>query len=337
MLSGFIIFHSSGQYFGRPRALPRYLFKRFRRVFPIYWVYTFAAFVMYLICLPWLGKDVLMWADKSWAGVLGSPVLYPADVVKNGMPVLPVAWTLTYEILFYAAFGVAILFKPHVVLALALLWIALILTRMAGCLWVSSPTSFQFILTETRNLEFLLGCAAAYALGTGDFKFTAPTACLLLLTGLAALAVAWGNAYLGFTWMGQRDFLQFGIPFFFIVTAVAMLDLTVPSNETLIGRFGIFFGDDSYSIYLTHYIVILVVKSVARQASLSPLYSFAAAVLVSLGIGFLAYLFIERPLLAVLTPGRGMRPGVGPLTDVCQVCTTTDNGKPAKDVSFDPA
>lgn len=301
VLSGFIIFYTSRANLYHPEAAPAYFLKRFRRVYPIYWLYTLAALLMYAVVMRVLGKDVLNWADKSWSGILGNLLLLPTDVPANSLPILPVAWTLTYEITFYALFGVAILVKPRVSLAICVAWIFAIALRVAGLFGDISPTSFAYILTQTRNIEFLLGCAAAYLVTSGKIHVTTRRGLILLTIGLALLCAAWTNAHFGFRWMNLVDFVQFGVPFFLIVLGVVAIDLTKPKQVGHIRRSFIFLGDASYSIYLTHFIVIDIVGFVARNAKLSTPLAFSASVLVSLGIGCLAYRYVERPLIAAMS------------------------------------
>lgn len=98
VLSGFIISYVHHADVGRPRRLMHYAFQRVTRIYPVYW----AATAIVILSLFFSHDPAAQLAPLH---VAASLLLIP----HNQEPVLGVAWTLEHEMLFYLAFGVAIL------------------------------------------------------------------------------------------------------------------------------------------------------------------------------------------------------------------------------------
>lgn len=218
VLSGFIIFHTT---IGRGRSFRDYVIARVRRVYLPYLPVGIAIALLYTV-MPQLTGAARPW---SWLPTL---TLLPveADTALN------VAWTLKYEILFYAVFGLSY-FGGFMVLGLAL-WAALIL-------FVPSLA----IPFAPINLEFLFGILAAVAYRKG-------IASPLLL--LPAAACAWLWVALG----AER-------PSSILVGLAIALVLPVLISAEMRGRLRIpgwltKLGDASYSLYLVHLIPIAIVS-----------------------------------------------------------------------------
>lgn len=294
VLSGFIIYWTSQKYFGQPKELLGYMKRRFNRVYPIYWVYTLTTIFLAAIVFAITERNLIGWSDLSVIGLVRNFLLLPTDVPANVMPILPVAWTLSYELLFYALFGITLLVRPKMALILAFLWFLIILLNIFGGMPNYSPNSLFYLFAHSRNIEFLLGCLSAWLVSSGRVptSFAKP----LFLTGFLALIASWFNAFNEFYWIDQTDYLLFGVPFFLMVTGAALLDL---KGELIAGRFtnaGMFIGDASYSVYLTHFIVIVVVTGVMAYINFPTLVEFTVASLVSIFCGLIGFIYIERPL-----------------------------------------
>lgn len=286
------------QNLGIPTAASYYFIKRFRRVYPIYWIYTAAVLCMGALAFLVINKNYFIWADLSAVGLARTFLLLPTDVPSNVMPVLPVAWTLSYEILFYLLFSITFLFKPKISLVLAFVWVAAIAARSLGYLGTPTPTSVINLFTEARNLEFLLGCLAAWIVSLKRIPIRMGQQ--MVVFGVILLGISWANAHLDFRWMSKAEVLQFGLPFFLIVCGSAAIDLKKTINIGLTSRLAIFLGDASYSIYLTHFIVIVVVSAVMKRMDLPSLLIFIVSVGAALALGLISYVLIENPLMRTL-------------------------------------
>ena len=113
VLSGFIILYTS---FGKT-SISNFIKKRIIRIYPIYWVVTVLLISLYFISPS---PDQ---AHKGDLGViLGSLSLFPQEHYVVG-----VAWTLTYEVIFYLVFAVSYFKSPKVFYYTFFSWAAMIL------------------------------------------------------------------------------------------------------------------------------------------------------------------------------------------------------------------
>ena len=97
VLSGFLIATIHWDDLGQPSRLGAYVYKRVARIYPFYWV-ALTAFLLLRTFAPTL-------AAFSPTDVVENYLLWPIP----SQYVMSVAWSLSYEVLFYAAFAVGIL------------------------------------------------------------------------------------------------------------------------------------------------------------------------------------------------------------------------------------
>ncbi|HZD90788.1 MAG TPA: acyltransferase [Pseudolabrys sp.] len=143
VISGFIILYVHYDDVGNPKQLARYIRRRLTRIFPTYWV------ALALTIAMMFHHGVFTAADLFW-----SAFLLPSDRPL----ILGIAWTLRFEILFYAMFCVTILHRGA---GFALLagWFAL----SGFC--AASGTKIGFLPDQFQSafvLEFLFGMVAAF-------------------------------------------------------------------------------------------------------------------------------------------------------------------------------
>ena len=234
VISGFIILFVHYRDIGRPARLTHYLSRRFSRVMPIYWVA--------------LGLTVLMAAVAGHGTPTMARLLWSVTLLPSAdEPVLGVAWTLQYEIMFYAAFGVLICSRI-VGLALLAAWLCWIVATSQESL--PSIGGIPSSLAGTYNLEFFLGMGIAYWLRRGRVPFPQ----LVLFAGLVSLATA---AFAETT--GRLDGysslarLAYGVPSALLILGLAEIErsgkLVVPGGMRALGA-------ASYSLYLFQFVFI---------------------------------------------------------------------------------
>ncbi len=285
VISGFIIAYSSHNRLGQVRELPRYLFRRFWRLYPLYWIaLALGTALMYYPC----GMKVLEldWAANAanWFG------LWP------GVPVImPHAWTLSFELLFYVAFGVMFLLPVRVGVALLAAWGALVLA--VAITGYQSPHRFSHTATLPYVLEFLAGAVLASLIRKGVNRHY----------GLAlALAFAW--AVVASVLVNRADsnwlvitprprIIVFGLPAVLIVYALVAAEAH--------GRWRMpgwlrSLGNASYSIYLMHMPLGTAMVTLTAQMSHRKITRFGwsiAMLTVCIGGGWLLYRLVEKPLM----------------------------------------
>ncbi len=243
-----------------------FVIKRVFRLYPMYWVTM--AMVVVLIAY---GK----YRPEPVGHFLYSMTLLP----QEGSPAYDLSWTLEREIVFYALAALVVPFLGIPGLAFTLAVLAL-----AGW-WFGSPWSFHLI--STTQADFL----------GGVFVFLARP---LLRNVNSPLLIAIGSALLWFT--RAHDF-QFSATVSMALILAGMVGVRLPWSRAPL-RWLVNVGNASYSIYLLHYIVFLLVPVLAVRMHLSPPawvcepWRYATLLLCCLLSG-LTWRWIETPMINV--------------------------------------
>ncbi|MBV8536835.1 MAG: acyltransferase, partial [Alphaproteobacteria bacterium] len=116
-ISGFVMVISSINLAGRPDGWWVFLERRIVRVVPLYWLATTLKLVM-IVAVP----SIALHAAVTTTHVLGSYFFVFVPNPNGGsMPLVPVGWTLNYEMFFYAVFAAALFVRGPLVWSVALL------------------------------------------------------------------------------------------------------------------------------------------------------------------------------------------------------------------------
>jgi exopolysaccharide production protein ExoZ len=285
VLSGFIIFHVHRTDLGNPARLGRYLGRRFVRIFPTYWAVLFILGLI-LVVSPTRGLY-----ERDVVAVVANVFLLP---VPHHMIIHGVAWTLQHEVLFYALFSV-LFFRISVGIVVLAVWAALIIWQMLTGDFQTFPAIFLF---STFNIQFFFGIAAAAALWRlPPFRpvlmLSAGTV-LFLATGLAESFIA------NFPSQSPGPHLLYAAGAALALYGMAAGECT--GKLRTVPGWAVSLGTASYSIYLLHVIIIMILQQVilvARRFVPMPLdLTFAGVVAITLVICLYFSHFVEQPLLA---------------------------------------
>ena len=147
VLSGFIMLYVHRAQAGCAWAVRPFLVARFTRIFPLYWL-VLAATVAYYVYEP-----------AAWEHRLEPLAIVRAVALYDQLatPVVPVAWTLSYELVFYLVFTLYLACGGGAFAALAALWASLVVAQWTGL----TPLAARLLLSPLM-LEFFLGCVAAW-------------------------------------------------------------------------------------------------------------------------------------------------------------------------------
>lgn len=303
VLSGFIIASAHAADISRPRRLVGYLQRRAIRIYPPYWI-VFA--LVCLLALPFTATRATLPGD---AGTLaGAWFLLPQDpavVGGTGSPVLIVAWTLRYEILFYLFFGLLILDLRLGLLA------AIAFAAAFGALRGRPGTGFP--------LTFLLQpCVWTFGMGIAVARIAERTPRLkwprvwLSAASLAFVAFAMNRAY---HWMPLGDWNVYGLGAAAGVAILAAVTAEDAGCDLGGGRGLQLVGAASYVLYLIHYPLFSLGCKVAMAIGMkslgiagmaaSSVFLLAAAI----GTAILFHLAIELPIQRRLTATLVRRSG----------------------------
>lgn len=259
--------------------------RRIIRIVPLYWLLT-SVVLATSIAVP----SVVQSGRLERFHVLGSYLFFPVvhPILSAMEPLLVPGWTLNYEMFFYAIFGLALILPtiPRLVVVSTILFgLAAIpvLTR------VPPLTAVEFY-TSDRIIEFAFGIGLGWLYG-GGAKFPKPFAWAAFLLGACAIAL-----------IGDSDMsrgLSVGVPALLMVAGAVMIERLrgIPNIGSLH-----LLGNASYSLYLSHTIVLSMIGQLWRKF---PLGLFPGALIVfgclsiasAIAMGVLIYLYIEVPML----------------------------------------
>jgi len=266
VISGFIITRVSVG-----RAPAPFMIDRVRRIYPIY----------YLCTLPYAW---VYWRGAGVGRIMTALTLWPIydDYYR---PFIGAGWTLSYEMLFYCAVATTLALpkaQRWLLVAFAIALAANLFTRWPIFQFIGSPLVLEFLagaaLARIDRLRAGLAVAAMCA-GLVILIASAPFAGWLLsltIAGEIGRATVWGAA------------------------ATALVAGALGLDAYMRGRaFQLlaYFGEASYSTYLTH-VIVLVFATV--------MFGNWGAVAFALVVGVGVYRYIEHPLLDWLK-GRGSK------------------------------
>jgi exopolysaccharide production protein ExoZ len=299
--------------FSVPGATTEFLWRRFLRIVPLYWLVTaFLVLTLLVQRMPPEGRQVL----------LSLSFIPYKDAAGHYLPLLQRGWTLNYEMFFYALFALALMWRFRTGVAALLLVLVLSVVAgqvgftepcdgyVCGIAWfLSRPIILFFaggivlgllrILLETRGRLLAMGLRAALGIA-------------LLVTGIYAWCLISVSGPLS-GWIGILACVA--------ATACCALSRDSPTHSR--GRTtALAVGDASYSIYLTNSFFIDPLSKLWRFAF--GVHGLALFVLLMLAgtalLGFVTFRLVEKPMIQVLRnlrrrslPRRGER-GLGTST-----------------------
>ena len=213
---------------------------------------------------------------------------------KNGegviTPIHAVGWTLTYEMLFYCLFALALYLKKPAVLFVSTLFILLILisTFIDLSAWTiadyySRPITLQFVMGMIIGLMHIK-----------EFKFHPVLALLFLVFGFAQVLT---ELYIKSEpdWL---SFLRWGLPSAMIVIGVVYLE---PYIKSYIPKMLTYLGDGSYSLYIFHPFIIPAIGILLAKLGIdNPSIAMVILVIIPILLCQIIYLYLEAPITSYL-------------------------------------
>lgn len=297
IISGFYMALILTEKYRGPGQTRLFYTNRFLRLFPLYWVVLFLSLLLSLVFKFGLHTALLLGPWQTWLGkltptalatlaaanltIFGQDILFfshitdagsltlSADALYRATPawfflLIPQAWTVSLELVFYAVAPWLVRQKTGLLAVLAGTSFALrALVYLADLPF--DPWKQRFFPVECGF--FLLGILA-YRLYAALAPVAIPRATLWRVSGLYLAAIVGYQFLPGF--MGKEFYLYaatvLSIPFLFRLTKKMTLDRTI--------------GELSYPIYITHWTVIMVVEYAWGRAHL-PVIALVGTVAVS--------------------------------------------------------
>lgn len=271
-----------------------FLSARITRIAPAYWILTTLQLVVAA------ARPGLLNSTTAGAGNYLKSIFFIPYFKENGSltPVLPVGWTLNYEMLFYVLAAVSIAVaarKSFSIVTAALVVIAWMLghllppTTAAGA-FLRSDEVFYFLLGmvawKCRDLAFLQAIPALVALG---------------IVTLFYAAMAWFEVAqtTGQSLARIPALAAYGIPSFFVVLLAMRLESSLRYvNDSVVAVLS-HIGDASYATYLSHLFVIEFIRKILapRFPGIAPntVVGAVLAIVASLLAGSVIYALIDKP------------------------------------------
>jgi len=298
VISGFVMALTAGRAGYPPLTFLR---RRATRIIPIYWVVTLLAAI-----LPFAAPGVFTENAFTWKHFILSLLFIPhvAPIAPfNYSPLLTVGWTLNFEVFFYLVFAALMAFRLSArIVTMTILFSTLI---VIDTLWHPDFTPLRF-WADGQLFEFVMGCVIGWLYANGHLaRIPVPLAWLGIVGASVAFAIFGANS------PDIPRVILFGIPAAMMVAGAVCLDQHGRIEFSAAWKF---LGDASYSIYLVHLMVIIVVAKIWTMAGM-PVEGLANAIIfmsIAMAIGTLGgiatYLCIERPILNFFRQRRGPPP-----------------------------
>ena len=304
VLSGFIIWVTT---WSKDLSPSDFLYRRATRIIPLYWGVTILVSVL-MVNAPTLFNTVHFDAYNAAYSIVFIPAMNPS--LNEIMPVYSLGWTINYEVFFYAIFACVITLPKRYWLILSLAVFVTVALAGAGSLARNNiPLVFW---TRPIVLEFAFGVVAGW-MYLRRLILPAPFAIGGLFVGIAALLLTqlWGISYPP-NGASIWRVIEWGGPAFLIV-------LALPTLETRGYRFplGVFsaLGDASYSIYMTHLMVLPALAIVWSRLGLgfsgvmTPAFV-CFSLVAACTAGWVCFKVWEQPFMRLSHRWRAARPGV---------------------------
>lgn len=285
VISGFII----AERIERERSLGSYLVKRYLRVFPLYFVVTSIA-----IALSAYFGELLFVVTRTDSGLPFDPA--PVWYIINSLLIIPqdewplfmVGWSLEYEVVFYASFGLAYFTLGRRG--------ALVAVTLASAIGLFFPSETRPLL-DSFFVYFLFGFAASEAHRMqARYSPLVPALLCIVFTVLSGLQL--------------YRLIHIPGPSFVLMSGMACASLIV-WWANLERRQALFqvptplvrLGDMSFSLYLFHWLVIALFGFATRDTDFSPvaaetLRGFAVAC--SIALSYVGWKYVELPINAIV-------------------------------------
>lgn len=275
VISGFIMaFTTKKLRFGESsqnlNELSLFYRKRIIRIVPLYYILTFAWILMGGTWLYYFGGGGL-------SRLLHSLLFIPQ---KDVFPVLYLGWSLNYEMFFYFIFGISLLFREKRYFFIGVFFL---LTYLLGH-FIKTENAFLLMMMNTLNLYFVIGIL--FALFLNEFYIPKKVAEFISVSGILLFILM----LLGLINVNHELIMLFIVSLFVFSFLLFDYSLKFKGNRALI-----FLGDISYSLYLSHPFVEIILRKIKPEGWLNiPFFIFK--ILLSIGFAAIIYFYVEKKL-----------------------------------------
>ncbi|TCC96809.1 acyltransferase family protein [Pedobacter psychroterrae] len=299
VLSGFIITYVHYKDLISKKGSKLFFKKRFIRIYPLYWLIAAMSVVIFIFFTPNRMKAEGLTMDLSSPYILTSLLQSFLLIPQKGLYLVGVAWTLSYEVLFYLLFGLGIKLGYRFSKMALLTWFLLI---VCNALFIHSANFYIEFLLNPIIIEFMMGCLVAYAI---IHRLKIADWLLYILLFLLIIASGYFLQFDGLRLERNVWYVLLLGTMFSIVTYTAVrTDIKYPKLRY--PAIALLLGDASYSIYLFHQTLYnILLRGYQKITTIIPLS--LSVVLISmlvitltLAISIAIHIYIEKKILRYL-------------------------------------
>lgn len=297
VISGFIMVWVTQDITPGTKTATRFLLIRFARIYPLWWVCVFILGLLYMVIHGVPAPLGLVEKSEAWPHFLKSLFLIPHELG----PIVGPGWSLIHELYFYIIFTLIIMFNLRKSLWAALtVWFSCVV--FGGFLNLDHMGPALKIIFNIYTLYFIVGAATALII----LKHKSIPSYGLHILSVGAVSVV-ALVMFGFVSVQSRVW-QLILPLTFIVYGAVIFEMKAKFKTP---RFLVWLGDISYSLYLTHWLVLLawqitkpiypngmlysIVEGWPRTALVA--FDFTILMVGCLVVAHIFYTLIEKPSL----------------------------------------
>lgn len=287
VISGFVMMITSRPLLERANPARLFLWRRFLRIIPLYWLLTLVRLAL-VHWRPGLSQHGVPSLWNSVSSFLFIPSTAPGGEIR---PIIPVGWTLSFEMLFYYVFAVGLAWRGKL---LRIVTAAILVVAMLGVLRTAMWPVWT-ALADPIVLEFLGGVWIGELFLRGR-RLSPRIGAVVLCLGVAGfLTMVPGPNVL------SRP-LTWGV---FALLAVSGMLAIEHSIAPRLPQWALLLGDASYSIYLVQMFVFPPLHFALAHWSptlvlLHPLavgvWMMGISLVLSSLLGVAVHLAVERPV-----------------------------------------
>ena len=310
IISGFIMVYTTRKSDGSKLYVKNFMIKRLIRIIPLYYIMVLLWIFAYDTHLDYFSKDYLTLVKTLCFVPIFDSLIGPS----YGMPPLKVGWSLNYEVFFYLLFGLSLFMKRFrwaVLFGTFAVLVVLVPLIFKGYVAFDPYFNYHFqwpyflMITNPMMLYFVMGVAFGILYNSKfvlKYKWL-QTSVLIVSIGLFLMIYFRLSPFIDnfFINLFICSLLVFGLLFF------------NKDKGIRVPKVFVYLGDMSYSLYLIHPTVIIVLPRFLRligfAGKLGGTLYFFLLFFCMLGMSVLSYELIEKRLLkrvakALTTPGN---------------------------------
>lgn len=262
IVSGFIMVYSTKDTGSTLADVKDFAVKRFCRVWPTYTVVT----VLWVL----IAEDGARYfaSAANWLTFFKSIFFIPVKDLAPlyFAPIIPLGWTLNFEMYFYAIFAVSLFFGRYRS-GVMICWVVatvIVFPVIAKTLSMNPFHYYEFrpnylnLMANSIILEFVAGALVARLYLAGRVRIASRAVAFNFISCSVGFAIWWNFNSVG----GQHGIAGWGLPLLLVFMSVALASKTI---NIKVPRVLVWLGEISYSLYLTHYLTRIVLDRIVSR------------------------------------------------------------------------